>query len=482
MKKQGSIIEWQVVEDERAWEHLCATCTPGRMPSVQACQQWHPAFRAVTVILLLVTAVVGWCCIDWGRSRSIQAAPSGQPLSEATLVQSKLYSFVPDAIRNPSGPGRWLQHSRETDNVRAAIQSSERTDARDITVETVEVQEDQAVARIVITTTAGRPAYRQTRFYRYMDARWIRTNPDAALWGPEHRLETPAFVYHFRQHDAPVVIAVAPQVEALFTSLRQNVGLPLTLNTEKLIIEVRVTQPPGQATPGSASLEHIQVPSPAVYLAPVELTDAELLLQSIALPLLKQVAAQASKQYAIGAAWQPLLRGLSLWTVWDLDLPLATWRRDIVKWIYVSMPGIDSAESSMLPEHYAALCRVHKLWVTSPMELVIPLLCARPRWEEQNLWRLRHPLLHLNQLAPQVDVDEYVGQASDVDWTSHPGRGVALALLIEYGVATYGRDRLPLFVASLGQHDSWETLLPAVYGISSAQFEAGWQAYLKTQF
>jgi hypothetical protein len=55
---------------------------------------------------------------------------------------------------------------------------------------------------------------------------------------------------------------------------------------------------------------------------------------------------------------------------------------------------------------------------------------------------------------------------------------VALATLIEYAVATYGHERLPGLVAGLGQSESWGTLIPAVYGVSSAEFEAGWQAYL----
>src|SRR5205823_6624277 len=57
-------------------------------------------------------------------------------------------------------------------------------------------------------------------------------------------------------------------------------------------------------------------------------------------------------------------------------------------------------------------------------------------------------------------------QASKLDWASHPGQAVALATLVEYAVATYGRERLPALMAGLGQYESWDTLLPAVYGVS----------------
>ena len=65
---------------------------------------------------------------------------------------------------------------------------------------------------------------------------------------------------------------------------------------------------------------------------------------------------------------------------------------------------------------------------------------------------------------------------------NYPGYAVALATLIEYAVATYGRERLPMLLAGMGHYDSWETLLPAVYGVSAAEFEAGWRAYLQAHY
>jgi hypothetical protein len=88
---------------------------------------------------------------------------------------------------------------------------------------------------------------------------------------------------------------------------------------------VSVTQPLGQAVFWFRVPVPWIVPSPALYWVPVELTDAELLVQSIALPLLEQVLAETSERHAVGASWRPLLDGLRLWQVWDLDLPLAAW-------------------------------------------------------------------------------------------------------------------------------------------------------------
>jgi hypothetical protein len=315
--------------------------------------------------------------------------------------------------------------------------------------------------------------------------------------------------FHYRQQDAPAVLAVAPQVNNLYATLRRKLGLPLKAWEEKLVIEVSVTHPPGVATPWLGVPDPIRVPSPAVYLAPVDLTDAELLAQSIALPLLEQVLAQASKHHAIGAAWQPLLDGLRLWQVWDLELPLAAWREDIVKWLYVDLPTSIPGQPVVLPERYTALCAAHRLWLASPVQLHIPLLCAerergeshssswdahdpltrldqvlmaeraREQWHS-SLWDARDPLTRLDQILMPV-------HPGDAHWSNrhainHPGQAVALATLLEYAVAAYGRERLPALVAGLGQYENWDMLLPAVYGVSPAEFEAGWQAYLAARY
>jgi hypothetical protein len=64
----------------------------------------------------------------------------------------------------------------------------------------------------------------------------------------------------------------------------------------------------------------------------------------------------------------------------------------------------------------------------------------------------------------------------------HWEQTLALATLIEYVVTTYGREQLPALLAALGQHESWETLIPAIYGVSAIEFEAGWQAYLAAHY
>jgi hypothetical protein len=128
------------------------------------------------------------------------------------------------------------------------------------------------------------------------------------------------------------------------------------------------------------------------------LTDAELLAQAIVLPLLDQVLAQANEQHAVRANWQPLLCGLYLWQVWDLDLPLAAWQKDMVQWLYVDLPTTSPGQPVALPESSPQLCALHCLWVPSPAQVGIPFVCTEldgESWFFSSSRNPRYPPTHL---------------------------------------------------------------------------------------
>jgi hypothetical protein len=54
--------------------------------------------------------------------------------------------------------------------------------------------------------------------------------------------------------------------------------------------------------------------------------------------------------------------------------------------------------------------------------------------------------------------------------------------LTEYAVAIHGRECLPTLLEALGKHNTWEGVIPGVFGVSDDEFEAGWQAYLADQY
>jgi hypothetical protein len=479
MCKRAAIIEWYTAKDDADWTaHTSAPRqdTPPRVaPATHGRLSSRRFLGSVTAILLLASAG-GW----WWRTERVALLSS-----ETDVPAPAQHELETAVLRDDPANLYWEYHfAQQGSGLPAAMWPADPDAQLELAIDTLEIQGDRAVARVGLRARNGEVAKRQTRFYRRTTSGWQRTPPDPLLWGPERSLDTLFFSFRFRQRDASAVSTVASQVDALYATLRRNVGLPITLGAEKLVIEVSVTQPPGQAIPWNHAPDYIRVPSPALYLAPVELTDADLLAQSIALSLLEHVLAQASEQYAVEESWQLMLDGLRLWQLWDLDLPLSVWREDIVQWMYMDLPAIPPEQPLVLPSRYRDLCAAHKLWMSSLVQLYIPSRCAEGDREN---WFLspsstRGAPTRLDQLVPLLLPAEDGDAQGEPQHVSRPGQAVALATLIEYTVATYGRERLPALVAGLGQYESWNTLLPAVFGVSAHEFEAGWQAYLATHY
>jgi hypothetical protein len=53
---------------------------------------------------------------------------------------------------------------------------------------------------------------------------------------------------------------------------------------------------------------------------------------------------------------------------------------------------------------------------------------------------------------------------------------------MDYAAAKYGQQSLSALVANAASYTSWETLIPATFGVSAPEFEKGWLAYLHDHF
>lgn len=462
MNKRALPMEWVVAENDTDWERLCTQSMPDRMQAGQPRLSPPRFLTLMSAMLVLLAIAAGWVWQrDQLRMKQIKAdlTTTIQHEHNAVTEQDLLADTPIDGLAPINGQDGVLLLRN--------------------TLETVRVEDDWFISNVVLTDDQGQ-MYRQTRFFQKTGLGWLPGAPNTALWGSEQRLETVFFVFHYRQRDAQVVASIAPLVDELYTTLCHNFGLPISSMPEKLVINVSITQPSGAVLVQPPLLGEFSVPSPAIYLAPVKLTDAELLLQSIALPLIDHLSALAVKHHTIGSRWRPLLNALWLWQVWDLDLPLAVWREEIVKWIYVDLPSADAQQPIVLPPHYAELCAMHSLWMRLPLEIQIPLFCNQFDEHEWSFtrWHIRQPPTHLLDFSPPINADAYANGFSKYEWVNYPGVTVVLVTLTEYIVTTYGREHLPALVAGLGQHKTWDTLIPAVFGVSSAEFAAGWQAYL----
>jgi hypothetical protein len=67
-------------------------------------------------------------------------------------------------------------------------------------------------------------------------------------------------------------------------------------------------------------------------------------------------------------------------------------------------------------------------------------------------------------------------------WPPRTGDSVILTTFFDYLASSYGRDKLPLFLAALANHSNWETLCRTFFGQSTEEFAAGWQEYLVTHY
>lgn len=66
---------------------------------------------------------------------------------------------------------------------------------------------------------------------------------------------------------------------------------------------------------------------------------------------------------------------------------------------------------------------------------------------------------------------------TDADWVATTWgveRVHGAKWLVAYIVDAYGAEKLPVLLERIHQHDSWQTLIPAVFDLSLEQFEQGW--------
>jgi hypothetical protein len=87
----------------------------------------------------------------------------------------------------------------------------------------------------------------------------------------------------------------------------------------------------------------------------------------------------------------------------------------------------------------------------------------------------------LEQLTTNIFI-QVSDPPGDMNSTLRSDDPIILTTLVEYVVSRYGREQLPALLAALGQHWSWTTLSPAVFGLSAAEFAAGWHTYLAEHY
>ncbi len=216
------------------------------------------------------------------------------------------------------------------------------------------------------------------------------------------------------------------------------------------------------------------LPSPLAQAGSGIGSQAALLGQSWAIAVADRAVLDAAEAYGLPPAWPSVLNGLRLWLLWDAGGPLAEDRVTIVEWFHQPAGNPDRRNAT------AEICRRYALWRISPAAHSIPLACDRLKDPLAPLLPLPFALAGLNPPVPPPDsLDDQCTPAQTIEGKAY---AIAIALLLEYGVERYGPPTLPRLLAALPQHHTWQTLIPAVYGVSAAEFEAGWRVWLGEKY
>jgi hypothetical protein len=286
-------------------------------------------------------------------------------------------------------------------------------------VEAVEQLEQAAMAHVVITHTlpSGKLVVsRQPRFYLQTPTGWQRTGPVAAFWAPAASLDTKMLHFIFGERDRAAVTQIAPQAETLYAGMIRATGQRLTA-TGPLTIEVV----PRFVTRVTFDGSCIQVTSPTLFL-PVAMAKDEIFARLISDAICEPMLAAVMHQKPIKPQWQPLADSFNCRLLADV--------------IRAQEPAVATG----LAGDFAV-----------------------------------GPQSHID-LDALLAFSGHSGAARLHDPYDFPLRSLGAAHLIAFIAATYGLDSLPNLLAGFSEYDDWETLSPAVFGLSAAELETAWRA------
>jgi hypothetical protein len=487
-QKRTSSFDWQVCRSDTEWAAV------RQAPQLLAARRLSPLHRwlAPSLCLLVLLAAGGLRWHSLQTERAAAAATLGRTL-EVETEQDR----TPQRAAQPTVvPWSSVQPQVQPEALAALdashMQAGEQGQWSRVVVQPLDLTGEVAVIQMTLEPVDAGPAYRQTRVYRRTGSDWVRMDPAAAYWGAPLQWETEQLVFVYNAYDAQAVAEVAAELDARYAELHQLfLGQP---PTQPLMVVVDPAHEPGQNAKLASWDDALVVASPAVYLTPEGISDAELLAQSLLLALLDELADQVLRPYAGEAAvsdsgrWlrvRKLLEGVRLWQVWQGNLPLAAWRKPVVQWVFSDARPWLPAPSEVVPSFRTELCAMHRLWMSTPFALNIPLSChdALDTQVSSLVWRLAYEpplrLAHFPLVSQEMLMQDFQESHS---WWDHPAATVALATVMEYVAATYGPERIGVLVAEAGHHEKWATLIPAVFGVSADEFEADWQTYLTEQY
>lgn len=377
--------------------------------------------RGAMALVVLAAAILALAA--WQRARDNIVRVRGD-IEGVIVLESRAWATGDDELRanliDADASSGWRNRF---DWVEAIYRrwSGENADMPQVEVRDIELLGDVALVQTVVTQTnaSWAPApYRETRFYRNVGGRWLRTEPNAAFWGAEQTIDTAHFHFKYYERDAETVETLAAEAEALYARLRADAGLEPDPATRRMTIEVL---PRMDVMSWRFAGDVLTIPSPALLPVPVDHPDTDRLARSLARPLSARVLQEALAEAPVQSGWRPLVDGMARWAGWQAGPLPSPWEMH-------------------LGDHLREF-----------------LASGQP------------PSLGIFTVPWPYSLDR---------WT----RAKAAETVIDFVVATYGREKLPALLRAFSVHTSWDTLIPDVFGVPRSVFEERWQRFIMVYY
>lgn len=264
--------------------------------------------------------------------------------------------------------------------------------------------------------------YREERFYRRVDQRWVRTVPSPATWGETRELQTEHLHFIYYERDAVAVQEAAPKLEEAYVGMYRLLGLPEAPGPKQVITVI--PHPIGR---WSSTVPQLQVTSPLLAQIPMGQSEGEFLAYEImgwfTYRAIRDATPNSGVRYLY--RWPILVWGLRGWMRDDLIDQSSPWNVEAIEVLRDSAP-------QFLPIGLADITDLRTN--------------TRPTREEVIL------------------------------------RYLSAESFMKFIIETYGRDHLPVLLAALVRYSSWDDIIGTVYGHSVEEFEARWNAHIIKEY
>ncbi len=434
VRKNEVNFEWAVGETD--WDQnteLMDSTPPPAPPVVQRMSRVSRRVLAgIGAVLTIVALVIGWkfwhdSQVGLERIRQdIQATADMETWAWYNQDTNALASLI-----SPNASNSWrtrMQYSlsriRDTIGVSMGAPQTALGDP--------EVHDNIALVRARVTLPSGSPStattLAETRYYeRQADGVWRQTSPNGQFWGDTRQQSSPHFTVSYNTRDHRAVVAALPRLEALYSQIAADLGLKDESQTP---FSITVLPTLDNTTFRMSDDRRLAVASPELVLSPASLQYDDILVRSVASPLVQYLIQQANQS-------QASQRGSALYRSPFAMMGLAQWL---------------VATTTNLPLDF----------------------------QRQTEAQFREALV--NGYRPSL-----TNNGPDTSAPNNRQRGFAVVQMTgftlgEFVAQRHGRAKVGEMIRVVGSGLSWDETIPQVFGTDLKTFENDWRTFVLQRY